>query len=280
MGYEIRKMKPEEMSFAVDMAAQEGWNPGLHDGKCFYETDPEGFYIGLLDGKPIAAMAGIAYGGDFGFLGFYIVKEKYRGKGYGKKIWNEAVDRLGDRNIGADRVIRQIERYKDTDFKLAYKNMRFEMQNDRRNYNFHEKIVPLSIVSFQIVMEYDKQCFPADRSVFMKNWLKAPNTISYGYTENSSLCGIGTIRSCREGYKIGPLFADNFEIAEELFMTLINHAPDSKVFLDVPEVNKNAIKLAKKYKMNKVFETGRVYNKEKPKIAYDKIFGITSFELG
>ena len=33
---------------AVEWAAAEGWNPGLHDADVFWETDPEG-YLGAFD---------------------------------------------------------------------------------------------------------------------------------------------------------------------------------------------------------------------------------------
>ena len=44
-GLNIRKMEPEDVEFAIEMAAGEGWNPGIHDGEIFYETDPDGFFI-------------------------------------------------------------------------------------------------------------------------------------------------------------------------------------------------------------------------------------------
>jgi hypothetical protein len=42
-GYVVRKMTREEVPFAVRMAEQEGWNPGVHDAACFYSADPHGF---------------------------------------------------------------------------------------------------------------------------------------------------------------------------------------------------------------------------------------------
>lgn len=43
-GLKIRKMRRDEAEFAIQMATGEGWNPGIHDGEIFYETDPEGFF--------------------------------------------------------------------------------------------------------------------------------------------------------------------------------------------------------------------------------------------
>ena len=54
---QIRTMRREEVAFAIDLAAQEGWNPGLHDAECFFSADPEGFLIGEMDGEPVGATA-------------------------------------------------------------------------------------------------------------------------------------------------------------------------------------------------------------------------------
>jgi hypothetical protein len=46
----IRVMDRREIAIAGDWAAAEGWNPGLDDAACFATVDPNGFYIGELDG--------------------------------------------------------------------------------------------------------------------------------------------------------------------------------------------------------------------------------------
>ena len=38
--------------------------------------------------------------------------------------------------------------------------------------------------------------------------------------------------------------------------------------------------LAKKYGMNYVFETARMYTKKPPEIDVQKVFGVTTFEVG
>ena len=90
-GLRIRPMRPDEVSLAVDWAAAEGWNPGLADDACFAAADPEGFFIGELEGAPAATISCINYGTSFAFLGFYIVREDLRGRGYGLQIWSAAI---------------------------------------------------------------------------------------------------------------------------------------------------------------------------------------------
>ncbi|MCI5125057.1 MAG: GNAT family N-acetyltransferase [Candidatus Electrothrix sp. AR5] len=76
-------MTRKEVDVAVEWAAQEGWNPGIHDADCYFTADPNGFLIGLLDDEPIATISAINY--SFGFIGFYIVKPEHRGTGYGQE---------------------------------------------------------------------------------------------------------------------------------------------------------------------------------------------------
>jgi hypothetical protein len=47
---QIRRMTQDDVSIAVDWARQEGWNPGLRDAQCFFQCDPNGFFVGELNG--------------------------------------------------------------------------------------------------------------------------------------------------------------------------------------------------------------------------------------
>ncbi|MDD4242632.1 MAG: hypothetical protein PHG54_14480, partial [Smithellaceae bacterium] len=61
MPLEIHCMNREEVGLAVEWAAREGWNPGLHDAECFYAADPRGFFLARRDGEPVGALSAVAY---------------------------------------------------------------------------------------------------------------------------------------------------------------------------------------------------------------------------
>ena len=108
-----------------------------------------------------------------------------------------------------------------------------------------------------------------------------PESVGVAYVEDGQILGYGLVRRCYRGHKIGPLFADTPEIGESIFSSLTNRVPEgSPIFLDVPEVNPSAVDLASRYRMKKVFETARMYTKEVPYIKVDRLFGVTTFELG
>src|SRR6266480_5644698 len=124
-GLRIRPMRPDEISIAVNWAAAEGWNPGFADDACFAAADPEGFFIGELEGTPAATVSCINYGASFSFLGFYIVRGDLRGRGYGLRIWNAAIAHARPRTIGLDGVVAQQGNYRKSGFQLAYANIRY-----------------------------------------------------------------------------------------------------------------------------------------------------------
>jgi hypothetical protein len=273
-------MTRREIDVAVDWAAAQGWNPGLHDANCFHAADPGGFLIGLLGDEPVATISVVKYGASFGFLGFYIVKPAYRGQGYGIRIWNSGLASLEGRVVGLDGVVDQQENYRKSGFVPAYRNIRYQ-GSGVGSAKGRAEIVPLSTLPFDEVSAYDRPFFPDSRVPFLKCWIAPPQGCALGFVRDGSLAGYGVLRACRSGFKIGPLFADDPEIAESLFHALQENVPgDAPVFLDTPAVNAAAVDLAEHHNMTAIFETARMYAGRSPDLPLHRLFGVTSFELG
>ena len=274
-------MRPEEIELAVEWAAAEGWNPGLYDGPVFYATDPAGFFVGLLDGEPIGCISTVAYGTHFGFLGFYIVKPAFRGMGFGLQLWTKGMEHLAGMNVGLDGVPAQIDNYRQSGFALAYRNIRFGGLAGGATDHRETRIRELSSADLDRVVNLDREVFPAARNAFLRRWLTLPESHALAVDDDGVLTGYGVIRRCRSGYKIGPLVAGSEPAAHTLFQALISRVEaGAPVFLDVPEVNKPAIGLAEDYGMTPAFETARMYNRGEPSLRLDKVYGVTTFELG
>ena len=129
-GLVIRGMDRAEVDDLVDQAAAEGWNPGLHDADIFWRTDPEAFVAADLDGTAIGAGAITSYDGLFGFMGFFIVRPEYRGKGYGAKLWHARKRMLLGRlaagaTIGMDGVFEMQDWYARGGFVFSHRQIRF-----------------------------------------------------------------------------------------------------------------------------------------------------------
>lgn len=278
--YQIGEMKREELELMIEWAANEGWNPGLHDAQSYFAADPHGFLIGRLAGEPIAALSAVKYGNAFGFLGLYLVHPNYRGRGYGIRIWNAGLRHLSGRNIGLDGVVDQQENYRKSGFQFAYRNVRMEGRGGG-DYPDCRAIVNLLTLPFEEILAYERPFFPEPRAEFLRAWIQQSGGHALGIQEAGKLVGYGVLRPCRVGYKIGPLFADSPEIAVTLFQALKSKTGGNvPVFLDVPEVNSAGLALAEAGNMKVVFETARMYSRGIPDLPLKNIYGVTSFEVG
>ncbi|MCP4276923.1 MAG: GNAT family N-acetyltransferase, partial [Gammaproteobacteria bacterium] len=182
-------MTKQDVKTAIDWAAAEGWNPGIHDAESFYVAVPNGFFIGEIDGEAVATLSAVKYGDSFGFIGFYMVKPAYRGKGYGIQIWNAGIEYLTGRNIGLDGVLEQQENYKKFGFKFAYRNIRYEGINDNAPLPDNSKTVDLAAVSFESIQAYDQSFFPEERSVFLESWVRHADRHAVGIMDGEQLAG-------------------------------------------------------------------------------------------
>lgn len=274
---QIRNLNPSEIAVAVDWAAAEGWNPGLSDAACFAIPDAKGFFVGEIDGEPVATVSCVNYDDRFAFLGFYIVRSAYRGAGHGLRIWNAAIAHAGARIIGLDGVVAQQDNYKKSGFRLAYANIRYGGIVAAPPMPSAD-VVALDRIPFALVEADDATVFPAARSAFLRAWINTPGHIGRALLRGGKLAAWGVIRPCRTGHKIGPLVADDRVAAEAIVQALLASAGSGEIFLDVPAVNREA--LAEQLGLEPVFETARMYTGPIPPLRIDRVFGVTSFELG
>ncbi|MDA9478366.1 GCN5 family acetyltransferase [Bradyrhizobium sp. CCBAU 65884] len=275
----IRNLRPEEISLAIDWAAAEGWNPGHSDAACFAVPDAQGFFVGEIDGEPVATVSCVNYDDRFAFLGFYIVRDSFRGAGHGLRIWNAAIAHAGARVIGLDGVVAQQDNYRKSGFQLAYANIRFG-GGVAACSRPPTDVVALDTIPFALVEADDATVFPARRSAFLRTWIDTSGHVGRALVRDGKLKAWGVIRPCRTGCKIGPLVADDRAAAEAIVQALLASVDVGEIFLDVPAVNREAIALAEALGLEPVFETARMYTGAIPPLRVDRVFGVTSFELG
>ena len=275
----ISHLTKQEVKLAVDWAQKEGWNPGIHDAECFFNSDPEGFYAAKIAGEVVATTSVVKYSEDFAFEGLLIVKPEFRGKGIGLMIQSFVNGLCKNLNLGLDGVLPMQEKYERVGFKFAHKNTRYGGIAEGKP---SDRCMPVSKKDFAEVASFDSRFFPATRFTFLECWLfqKDASALMVRDKSTDAICGYGVIRKCARGHKIGPLFAEDEDIAEMLFEGLVSTVAGEEVFLDVPEPNRAAIRLAKRNGMQPVFSTVRMYTKTAPALPLDKIYGVTSFELG
>ncbi|MBI5523622.1 MAG: GNAT family N-acetyltransferase [Desulfarculus sp.] len=273
----VRNLARPELDLAVDWAAAEGWNPGLHDADCFWRQDPGGFFGGFLGDEMVASVSVVNYDQAYAFAGFFLVKPGLRGQGYGRAVTAAALAHAGGRAVGLDGVVAQQKNYMASGAVYAHRNRRYQgIGGGSRPTG----LVEINQVPWEQVLAHDAACFGAARPQFLRCWLSQPGHLGLAALEGGRLAGFGVLRPCRQGCKIGPLFADTPAQAQAIFQGLLAAAPGQPAFLDTPELNPAALALAEEHGMTMCFETARMYLGHAPSLPLGHVYGITTYELG
>lgn len=280
---EFRKLDIEGVNTLIDWASKEGWNPGIHDASLFYHADPDGFYGYFDQGTMIAGGSLVSYEGKFGFMGLFIVAPEFRHLGIGRSLWFQRRDTLLKRlmpgaSIGMDGVVAMQAFYAKGGFQLAFRDERYIIQGRLGETDSH--VHAASENDMPEILRWDAHCFGFERTSFISQWVKQPQSHSFVYKNNQGMQGFALMRKAQVGYKIGPLFAENAAIAKALYEACMHAAPEENIYLDIPVNNTDAVNLVQHMGAAYVFECARMYYGAAPALPISNIFGITSFELG
>ncbi|TIX36253.1 MAG: GNAT family N-acetyltransferase, partial [Mesorhizobium sp.] len=129
------------------------------------------------------------------------------------------------------------------------------------------------------ILDYDRRSFPGPRRSFLEHWLRPPHR-ALAILKHDAIAGYGVARQCRDGYKIGPLFADDLDAASHLFTALTHMCGPGNVHLDVPETSGQFADLLSSAGLQPGFETARMYKGRAPQLMQSGVFAITTLELG
>lgn len=275
----IARMSRNEVDTAVDWARQEGWNPGLSDAECFYRADPGGFYAAKVNGELVGMVSMVRYSKDYAFGGFYIVRPDMRRMGIGAVLMDFFQSLSRGFNVGIDGVLEMQQTYARHGFLFAHKNIRY---GGIAKGVLPDRCTAICEEDFNGVVAFDARQFSTPRPEFLRRWLfqKDARALMIKADCGGGPCGYGVIRRCFRGHKVGPLFANSPDVAEDILQGLMSSVPGEEVYLDVPEPNGSAVELAQRHGMRPVFATARMYTKRVLDLPLDCIYGVTSFELG
>ncbi|MFD3534083.1 GNAT family N-acetyltransferase [Streptomyces sp. NPDC058664] len=263
-------------------AAEEGWNPGRSDARAFFAQDPGGFFLGRIDGEPVSAVSVVTYDDAYAFLGFYLVRPGFRGLGHGLATWRAALTRAGDRSVGLDGVPAQQDNYRRSGFSTAYRTARYVGEVPAPEGPV-TGVVAASRVDPAALAAYDGACHHADRPRFLAAWLTTPGHRALARIADGRVTGYGVVRPAQDEARVGPLFADTPADAAALLDALAAEARDfgsAGIAVDMPESNPAAARLAEERGLRPTFETARMYTGPVRPVARERVYGVTTLELG
>ena len=261
--FTVRRITSREEfeSIVTSLMFKEKWIVPSNSGASFFASDPSGHYVGELNGKPICCVALLKYDNDFALIGYFIVSKEYRGQGYGKKIFDWALDSAEAlSNIGLMSLESLEHMYAKTGFRRQWIANLYELDlavAAKALGEITEKpllnVRRIDDVDFQDLLQYDTTVFGYSRPGFLSQWLRIQGSHVRVATNNEG-CIVGytvvyPTLTGKFGYKIGPLYADTISIAKMLLKATLDEILEKEktstsVVIDIlPERNKDSIEL-------------------------------------
>lgn len=201
-----------------------------------------------------------------------------RGRGVGTSLFDRALERAAGRVVGLDGVLAQQAAYERRGFTLAHRNVRWRTSGGGTR---PAGLTELSSLPFEDLLAYDASVFGSERARFLGIWIGRPPGRALAVVRGGALVGYGVVRECNVGAKIGPLFADDDEVAEALLTGLLAAVPPTAdAFIDMPAANPQTARLRADREMEPSFETVRMYRGGRPPEDVHRVFGVTTFEFG
>ncbi len=200
----IREMHKEDLVFAAQCTAQEGWvSENLATLEGFFLHDPQGCLLAEENDQPIGICIATDYGSS-GFIGELIVRPEARGRGVGAALLNHAVELLKARGVETvylDGVLKAVVLYERNGFKKVCRSWRFSgaLPGQLSPY-----VKPMTEGDIDQVIDLDKRCFGADRSFFLKRRLELFPELSYVMVTRERITGFILGRGGTDWVAAGP----------------------------------------------------------------------------
>ncbi|WP_083615873.1 GNAT family N-acetyltransferase [Pantoea sp. 1.19] len=261
------------------MARSERWNLGQGDSQRFQQTDSEGFFVHRCNDRVVASVSVANLADDYAHLGHYIVHPAFRGRGWGLKLWSHAIDHAGARCIGLDGMPEQEKNYARWGFKTHYHTWRLCGKAFASPHS--PQIAPVAPSDDAAVARLDAEKVGYRRSALLRDWFSGDGRLAFCVRIAGQVVGLVALRPADEGYRLGPLYADDPAMAEALFTAALNALPaGTAVTLDVPEQQTAFLQRLQQWGFTSLFHTCRMYRGTPPVSAPQGICAIASLELG
>jgi len=200
----IRVMREEDLTFAAECTAAEGWeseNQTTLEG--FYLSDPESCLLAEENGQSVGICVATCYGAS-GFIGELIVSPEARGRGVGAALLNHGVWVLRERGVETiylDGVVKAVHLYERNGFHKICRSWRFS-GNLTGKKSPHVRRMTLG--DLDQVFALDKGSFGADRSFYLKRRLELFPGLSYVMLESERVTGFIQGRGGNDWLAAGP----------------------------------------------------------------------------
>ncbi|MBN1244550.1 GNAT family N-acetyltransferase [Candidatus Bathyarchaeota archaeon] len=278
--FHVEKMEVDDFPFAVQLANTMNWNMTLEDFEFMVKIEPQGCFVLFQDQEHLGIANSVSFG-KTGWFGNLIVKETVRREGAGNLLTKHAIAYL--RNKGVE----SIGLYAYPHLVTFYESFGFEADIDflvlKGKAAFPPTQEMLRAANSQDVPEiidFDCQCFGANRKKLLEPILLNKNNLCYIANENSEITGYVAAKVYDKMVEVGPLMchANHAKEAVLLLETILSKLNGVEVFMYIPKKETDLLNVLHKAGLKEDFRVVRMFLG--PAIAKNCICAAESLERG
>ena len=280
-GFLVSRSSLSEWKEVIKWEMDEQWDIGIDDEECFFQVDPNGFFMGYRDGVPVASVSIVNFDETYSHVGHFLVAPHARAQGYGLNTWKQAITHDVAYRSGLDSVVEQRANYEKWGYSAHYRIFRMSgFMNDGlvvKEINSS----PIDEYNLSEVIDFDEYCCGYNRGSLLRSWFTAAGRRGWIYREGNEIAGVLGARLSTAGIRIGPIYARNHFIAQQMLQSIRTYFPSSIRFtVDVPEFSSEMIQDFIDLGFVEQFHTYRMYRGGAPAERSELIKAIASLDLG
>ncbi len=231
-----------DLGLGMKLSAQAGWNQTEADWRRFIELEPEGCFVGELDGRSVGTATTCVFR-KTAWIAMVLVDTGARGKGVGTALLRHSIDYLGGRQVGAIRLDATSlgqPIYEKLGFVPDYGLARFE--GTAQMSEEYSGPVEATHEVFGDLIEFDRQMTGRERVKMLSRLFDEFPQETRIVRRADKLEGFITMRPGRNATQIGPCTATP-HAGPILLGDALHCCAGKPVFVDVPLDNVDAVRI-------------------------------------
>ncbi|WP_281037843.1 MULTISPECIES: GNAT family N-acetyltransferase [unclassified Rhizobium] len=223
---DIQSFRPEHLDAAVELSRQAGW-PHRKEDWALVLSLSKGF-VALENGRVVGTAMATLLGDSCATVNMVIVDESMRGRGLGRQLMQAAIGAAEDRECRLVATTDGLPLYEKMGFAACGEVLQHQgipaATEKPADVAWAETVDPAELAAL------DAQAFGADRvSLFTELADRARFAV---VREEGVIKGFAGLRAFGRGEVIGPVVAENAEIAKELIAFMFSERPGTFLRVD------------------------------------------------
>jgi GNAT superfamily N-acetyltransferase len=240
-------MDNDDKDFFMYLMEKVNWGMTSIDFNRLLKFSPSGCFIAEKEGENVGMVTTTNYG-KIGWIGNLIVIPELRGNGIGSNLMKHAIEYLVSKeasSIKLDSVPQAVSLYSRLGFKEEYLSLRYTCHVTKKTDLTNSLMLRKD---FEQVASLDKKIFKVNRRHILEYFFELYPELCFTTWHKSNLVGYIMAKQTKNLVKIGPwiVLSRHKKKAEKLLLSLLSNCLGRKVWVGVPERNKNCVKILQK----------------------------------